>query len=337
MTNDSFNDDGKGNRKISTAPSNLREILSELDLDGDGGISFAEMVSAVAAMKEAKNQNRKLSRLVLILSLSIVLSLAAVFGVSVAAAYLAKDTKVSSDGVMANTKGEVVQVDTYFSPLEEDSTPSSNPTNTSRRLKTDAGSIVHSAPSSCGVEVEWLACLSNKQQRIFGSAKQAPKNDWIKIENPQGAKSISQKVILIDPVEKIVLDVRTDENNLCRTYANSPDEVSVMPVGIDEVSVMPVGIDEEVSSMPVTSTFNTWTLLKLTDGSWLAQLGGEHTPNGAQNCKNGTPTYRINHNFNPKEDLMKKSEGPWAVYNEERSASISSQSDVCWQHILCWR
>merc|ERR1719401_130329 len=288
-------------------------------------------------MKEAKNHNRKLSRLVLILSLSIVLSLAAVFGVSVAAAYLAKDTKVSSTGVMANTKGEVVQVDTYFSPLEEDSTPSSNPTNTfSRRLAVDAGSIVHSAPQSCGVEVEWLACLDNKKQRIFGSKKQPPKKDWISIKSPQGANSISQKVILIDPIEKIVLDVRTRKNDLCSIYADSP-EVGIDPVIEDEVSVNPGVIDEEVSIMPVTPTFNTWTLLKLIDGSWLAQLGGEHTPTGAQFCNNGTPTYRINHNFNPKEDLMKRSVAPWAVYSEEGSASISPQSDICWQHILCWR
>mmetsp|Transcript_24361 Transcript_24361/g.57916 ORF Transcript_24361/g.57916 Transcript_24361/m.57916 type:complete len:288 (+) Transcript_24361:503-1366(+) len=84
---------------VSVRPS-ARNLLQEIDADGDGFIDESELAMALNALRASRKQNRSLTKVVGGLALSILLLVGAVFGTSIAAAHLAKDTVLDEQGVL---------------------------------------------------------------------------------------------------------------------------------------------------------------------------------------------------------------------------------------------
>jgi len=94
--------------RASQLPTTMRasalELVRELDTDGDGFIDDHEFVAAVDALRSVRSRNARLYKIVLLLSCATVLLVGGMFGVSIAAARLAKDTMISSDGTLQNKR-----------------------------------------------------------------------------------------------------------------------------------------------------------------------------------------------------------------------------------------
>ena len=84
----------------SELPESLGRMVSEFDEDGDGWIDDHEFGAALQNLKSSRTKNKALCRVIIGLSTAILVLIGSVFGVSIAAAYLAKDTKVDDNGVM---------------------------------------------------------------------------------------------------------------------------------------------------------------------------------------------------------------------------------------------
>lgn len=84
--------------------ASARELVRELDTDGDGWIDSDEFVAAVEALKTTRSRNKQLYTMVIFLSCVTFLLIGAMFAVSITAAYLAKDTMISSNGSLVDKK-----------------------------------------------------------------------------------------------------------------------------------------------------------------------------------------------------------------------------------------
>jgi len=94
----------------SLRPS-VRDLAIELDTNGDGVIDEEELVMAINNLKSTRDQNRNLTKIIGGLLGGMLLLSATVFGTSIAAAHLAKDTSIDSHGVLHDKHTDaVVQV-----------------------------------------------------------------------------------------------------------------------------------------------------------------------------------------------------------------------------------
>jgi len=84
--------------------ASARELVKELDTDGDGWIDNDEFVAAVEALKTSRSRNTKLYKIIILLSCVTFLLVGAMFAVSIAAANLAKDTTISTNGYLQDKR-----------------------------------------------------------------------------------------------------------------------------------------------------------------------------------------------------------------------------------------
>lgn len=93
---------------LSSIPPNCREsakhLVKDLDADGDGCIDAAEFMAAIESLKDSRKQNRNLIKLVTVQLIAFLLLIGAIFGVSIVAARLAKDTTVDEDSGILESK-----------------------------------------------------------------------------------------------------------------------------------------------------------------------------------------------------------------------------------------
>uniref|UniRef100_A0A7S4QVI0 EF-hand domain-containing protein n=1 Tax=Ditylum brightwellii TaxID=49249 RepID=A0A7S4QVI0_9STRA len=98
--------------RLSQLPQTMRKsalaLAKEIDSNGDGAISVQEFAAAIELWKKDKASNRILTRTILVLGLVLLLLVGAIFGVSIAAAQLAKDTETSSTGVLQDKRTKSV-------------------------------------------------------------------------------------------------------------------------------------------------------------------------------------------------------------------------------------
>jgi len=92
--------------RLSKLPSSLktdaRKLVKELDADGDGAINVEEFAAAINSLHDARFTNKNLTRIIIgLLSISALL-IASMFGVSSAAARMAKDTNIDDNGTLYN-------------------------------------------------------------------------------------------------------------------------------------------------------------------------------------------------------------------------------------------
>jgi len=113
--------------RISSLPIDLKDdaltLVKALDANGDGAIDAEEFVAAVKSLKGERSSNRNLTRLVSLLSVASLLLIAAIFGVSIAAAHLSNDTKTDSNGdLLDKATGNVVATTEATEWLDSDTT-----------------------------------------------------------------------------------------------------------------------------------------------------------------------------------------------------------------------
>eukprot|EP01139_Manchomonas_bermudensis_P011414 Amastigsp_a342865_12.p1 type:complete len:558 gc:universal Amastigsp_a342865_12:1704-31(-) len=88
------------NLKTTKLSPELREIFESIDLDGDGCVDASELMAALQTINVQQKTNRRLWWIVGLGTFVLLCCLVAIFGLSVAAMHLVKDTKVkpSSEG-----------------------------------------------------------------------------------------------------------------------------------------------------------------------------------------------------------------------------------------------
>mmetsp|Transcript_18976 Transcript_18976/g.22808 ORF Transcript_18976/g.22808 Transcript_18976/m.22808 type:complete len:230 (+) Transcript_18976:221-910(+) len=84
--------------------SSVRNLVGQFDVNGDGCIDAEELSLAVEALKNSRQKNNHLTKIVVGLTIASFLLIGSIFGVSVAAARLAKDTKIDDDSGFLFTK-----------------------------------------------------------------------------------------------------------------------------------------------------------------------------------------------------------------------------------------
>jgi len=100
--------------RLSQLPVNMHQstmdLVKELDTDGDGAINVDEFVAAVTSLVKERSTNRNLTKVVTLLSVATFLLIGAMFGVSIVAARLAKDTQLGANGMLEDKHtGSVVK------------------------------------------------------------------------------------------------------------------------------------------------------------------------------------------------------------------------------------
>jgi len=114
MTSSSDIEKGRNEIRISQLPNGLREsakqLVKELDTDGDGAIDAHEFAAAVTSLTKGRTQNRNLIKALVLLSFGALALIGSMFGVSIAAARLAKDTETGALGILQDkVTGSVVK------------------------------------------------------------------------------------------------------------------------------------------------------------------------------------------------------------------------------------
>jgi hypothetical protein len=98
--------------RLSQMPCDMRGSLSnlvrEFDENGDGCIYEKDFVEAVRTLKKSREGNHRLKKIVSALLLATLLLAGGTFGLSLAAAILAKDSKMDSDGTVYSKKSKNV-------------------------------------------------------------------------------------------------------------------------------------------------------------------------------------------------------------------------------------
>jgi len=90
--------------------SEVKDALSAFDLDKTGRVSTSELVAGAKALQEVRGQNSFMRKILLIHALTMGLLLAGMFGLSMAAMELSKETKVGNTGALVTQKGDAVLV-----------------------------------------------------------------------------------------------------------------------------------------------------------------------------------------------------------------------------------
>eukprot|EP00548_Thalassiothrix_antarctica_P019917 CAMPEP_0194193928 /NCGR_PEP_ID=MMETSP0154-20130528/75304_1 /TAXON_ID=1049557 /ORGANISM="Thalassiothrix antarctica, Strain L6-D1" /LENGTH=225 /DNA_ID=CAMNT_0038918309 /DNA_START=51 /DNA_END=729 /DNA_ORIENTATION=+ len=92
------------NAKISSLPARVRDtsIIQRLDPENTGTVDINDAMQTLVASHE---KNKSLSKVLMALSFCMVLLIASIFGVSVAAAYLTKESAVDPETGYLYTKG----------------------------------------------------------------------------------------------------------------------------------------------------------------------------------------------------------------------------------------
>jgi len=97
---------GSAGFRLSKLPSSLkadaRKLVKELDADGDGAISIEEFATAINSLRDARFTNKNLTKVIIGLLFISALLIASMFGVSSAAARMAKDTNIDDNGTLFN-------------------------------------------------------------------------------------------------------------------------------------------------------------------------------------------------------------------------------------------
>ncbi|KNC46919.1 uncharacterized protein AMSG_03350 [Thecamonas trahens ATCC 50062] len=79
-----------------TLTPELREILDQVDRDGDGDVDVNELLMAFQELHHTKKSNKRLVKILIVGAVLFTLTLGVIFALSVAAAELAKDTNIQS-------------------------------------------------------------------------------------------------------------------------------------------------------------------------------------------------------------------------------------------------
>jgi len=90
--------------RVSTLPNEMRDDVNQLklDVDGDGAIDAKELEVLIQRLLTTKDDNKSLKKLVTYMGIFGILLTCIIFGVSIAAARLAKDTTVDPlTGIMS--------------------------------------------------------------------------------------------------------------------------------------------------------------------------------------------------------------------------------------------
>lgn len=112
----------KASFRISMMPGNIDPaLIKELDKDNDGEIDVNEFAQALDVLRNERKTNRKLSRVVMVLVVCGLLLIASIFGVSIAAAYYAKDTKIYAGGILLDKENDsIVQTAEAVGYMDQD-------------------------------------------------------------------------------------------------------------------------------------------------------------------------------------------------------------------------
>merc|ERR1719253_1910512 len=89
----------------------VKEVLAMFDHDKSGKVTTNDLMAAARAQQELQNQNRHMRTIVKVLLGTLVGTLLCVFGLTVAAVELSKETHVSDVKVLVTAEGEPVQVE----------------------------------------------------------------------------------------------------------------------------------------------------------------------------------------------------------------------------------
>jgi hypothetical protein len=90
--------------------SEVKDALSAFDLNKTGSVSTSELVAGAKALQEVRGQNSFMRKILLIHAVTMGLLLAGMFGLSMAAMELSKETKVGAEGALVSQQGEAVLV-----------------------------------------------------------------------------------------------------------------------------------------------------------------------------------------------------------------------------------
>lgn len=156
--------------RISQLPVNMnasaKELVKNLDVDGDGVIDLHEFAAAVTSLKNERNNAKFLTKVIFGLIGFVFCLVSAVFGVSIAAARIAQDTTIDpATGFVTAKDGNAVM-------------------KTSPALTTKKGVSIHNIPKDEmeGVKKNSLARWSNfvPRQGLFqrGKCNRGPCGGW---------------------------------------------------------------------------------------------------------------------------------------------------------------
>jgi len=97
------------NRRLSSFPLMKKSMKGKLDTNEDGNL---DVTAAVNTLMSKHNQNKTLTKVIICLSIGGLVLIAALFGVSIAAAYVAKDVSIDPVTGFVTAKGGAVMMKT---------------------------------------------------------------------------------------------------------------------------------------------------------------------------------------------------------------------------------
>jgi len=86
--------------KSMLLPANVKDMLKQYDVDGDGSVDIAELLNAAQAHSDVKKESRHQKRMILSLAILFVFLGACLFGSMLAAIEISKETKTEGEKYM---------------------------------------------------------------------------------------------------------------------------------------------------------------------------------------------------------------------------------------------
>lgn len=101
--------------QMQNLDAGMKEYIKKFDIDGDGEIDVDEFISAINSLKMTRESNLLFRRIIYALLIGFLLLIGSVFGVSIVAANLSKDTSMGINGIMIdkNTGAVAKTTDAY--------------------------------------------------------------------------------------------------------------------------------------------------------------------------------------------------------------------------------
>jgi hypothetical protein len=96
--------------RVSALPHHIRESASKLDVDCDGALDAEEIADAISDLDKKEKTNRNLKKSISAIACLCALLITSVFGASITAAILAKDTTIDHDTGFAYVRGSHTEV-----------------------------------------------------------------------------------------------------------------------------------------------------------------------------------------------------------------------------------